>query len=745
MTLARGFRLAAEALLLLTLVSATLLQTPRLADNILGKTALVHLLGGLTVLAWGACSALGARFCWPRAAFWPPFVALTGTMAVAVSWANNTALSIETVGLWCLWLLLGVCGAKLVLHPPARYRLTAGLLSLMVVVSGVGLLQAIGYDLVGLPEGYEYAPLTTLANPNFVAQYLEVYLPLCLTLGLPWIRSGGIRALAIAAFIAGLGLLVLSGSRGAWLGTLLAGIALVAFLATPRQVLRHALLSLLVIGLASPVVDTVLRSIPVSHGLSASAVLEETAASAWDRALSTFDKQNFSRAMRLLIWRDALHVIEEQPWLGVGPGHFGLELMAHRTPTGQREWRELMGDRRNQPYHAHNEFLEVWAETGVVGVVALIWLLGAGIWYTWRLARTTEDPFDRALVLGCMGGLVAATVHAMFSFNLRDPVSGTHLWVLCGLAAGIGARQQGAREIHLVGWRRLVFGAVVLVIAGAGIVHGLGMLRGDVYFLRGQQRLAAGHPGRALLEFRRAAEARDHEFSYHHWQGQVALDLGRADEAAAALRRSLERNRNNPGAARLLARALLQVGQPAQAIEPMRHAIAIDALTPANYSLLADVLRAAGQGTEAATARRQAISLDRGNHELLLALSEDLRTAGHLDSAIVVLAQTVRVAPGNAIVVGNLGALQVEAGQLTAAEANLRRAIALEPGRADWHGNLALALAAQRRFSEAVLAAAAAVGEAPDSPRWQQLTQQLQRLHRLSGGEPEATESDEAR
>ena len=725
---------ATEISIVATVAAVTLLYSPRLADNILGKTALVHLLGGVTVLLWGLARAVEGRVIWPRSSQWLPFFFFLAVTAVAGVPARNTMLAWETWLIWAQWLALFLVVADLSREQHRARRLVAGVLGLAVVVNAIGLLQVVGYDVLSLPSVYRGEPLASLGNTNFVAHYLEVVLPLALAVLVAGSWSRALRGIAALGLVLGSVVLVLAGSRGGWLGVGVALIIMFWAVPRPRAWGRRLLLATLIAGLLSPVAGFVLKSMPVAEGRNAADVVEEVVDQSWEKALSTFDAGNFSRAMRMLIWRDSARIVRAQPWLGVGPGHFGLELAAHRTTTGQREWQALMGGRRNEPRHAHNEFLETWAEIGVFGVAALLWLLGAGLHTAWRIVhhnRGGDVGVDRSLALGCVGGLAAAAVHALFSFNLRDPVSGTHVWILCGLVAGCASRlptspgtsRQRQWVLSSV-WRRAALVPGVFLFALVGSYQGLCMLVGDVYFLQSRHYLADGYGNRAIVALRQAVDWRDSEFSYHHRLGQVSLQMKRYDEAVQALTRSLELHDNNPDAIRLLATALLARGQGAQAIAPLRHAIAIDALTADNYDFLADALRQSGQPAEAVTTRRQAISL-RGDPRLLVALALDHNTAGHLDSAIAVLEQALRTSPRDAVIAGNLGALQVKAGESVAGEANLRLALVLEPDRAEWHGNLGLALSAQHRFGEAVEAAQAALRLEPENAKWQQLVRQL--------------------
>jgi len=93
--------------------------------------------------------------------------------------------------------------------------------------------------------------------------------------------------------------------------------------------------------------------------------------------------------------------------------------------------------------HAHNDYLEVLAESGVVGGAALIagaiatlMLIGAG----W--ARR-HDPLLRGIGLGCLVGIAAILIHSFGDFGLRIPANATYLVTLYAL--GLGAVELRSR------------------------------------------------------------------------------------------------------------------------------------------------------------------------------------------------------------------------------------------------------------------------------------------------------------
>jgi O-antigen ligase len=99
---------------------------------------------------------------------------------------------------------------------------------------------------------------------------------------------------------------------------------------------------------------------------------------------------------RQLALIQARQLIADYPLTGVGPLTFG-RLSRERSPFGDVEaGRE----------HSHNFFLESYLSFGPVGLLALLWLLGAA---TWRYGRASRaGPGSDQLVVGWSIGAIAA-------------------------------------------------------------------------------------------------------------------------------------------------------------------------------------------------------------------------------------------------------------------------------------------------------------------------------------------------
>jgi len=707
------------------LILPTLLYSSYFSDNILAKGGVVLVLGAVTAALWVALQASERGFCVLRSPVYLPFVLFLGAGVASLALAQNPRRSAEIVLYRALLLLVFAAVSSHFREPSRARRLVWVMLLLGLVVSSIGLLQYNGIRVIAIPPRYADAgyPIATLGNTNFVAHYLDLLIPLAAAMAVVWRRRWkGYLALLIA--VMAIGQLALCKSWGGWLSTAAGlGVLSVAMAPPVLRLSRMVLLPVVATPIGLAAIFT-LGSMRLGTDATEGDGLLEIAAHTGESMAATLERTGYSRSMRVLIWKDTASLIRAHPWLGVGPGNYGVSLPAYRTIAGQGEWKRLMGQRANEPFHAHSEYLETWSEYGIVGLLFLLWLLGAVLWMGWRgLARPTAAAHDpvarerRAIVAGCLAGLAAAVVHAAFSFNLQDPVSGTHFWVLAGLIAASSADGGPAWLVRLPRERRrpLVLAAGVVVVLAGGYA-GLGILVGDAYYLRGWRHLEDGYGNRAILAFRKAVEWRGHEPLYHHTLGMIARTMGQQPEAENALRRSLQLHPNSPQAMRLLGRTLMTQKRPAEAAQVLEGAIAIDRFTAGNHSLLGEAHMAAGNYAAAVASRQQALVFRPNDASLMMDLGLAYREAGMPEQAHAVLTRAWKLQPRNGVIQGNLGVVCLQLGRLEEAERHLRAAMRDDAEhRHAWRANLARVLMRQGRDDEARREAEGAAAEASEA------------------------------
>jgi O-antigen ligase len=266
----------------------------------------------------------------------------------------------------------------------------------------------------------------TFEQPNPYGGYLGLVAPLALALGFPLLndwrqalrhwRKRWLNWVALGSFVVISVAIGMSWSRGAWLGF---GAALVVVsLAWSR---RMALVSSIIILLAA---STGLlggfRLVPASITQRLTSFLPFVGVQDV-RAIEITD-ENYASVERLAHWESALDMWRDHPWVGVGFGNYQAIYAEYALP----KWPMALG-------HAHNYYLNVAAETGLLGIVTYLFFVGSAFWQTWHNIRHIQDPLIKATALGALGLLVHTSVHNLVD-NLWVQNMYTHLAIVLGLA-----------------------------------------------------------------------------------------------------------------------------------------------------------------------------------------------------------------------------------------------------------------------------------------------------------------------
>lgn len=272
----------------------------------------------------------------------------------------------------------------------------------------------------------------TFAQPNPFAGYLGLVLPVALSLALAdlgtllrapaqgrsWIWPlywAGAAALIAAGLFA-------SWSRGGWLGATVAALVVIVLRSRKAAVLAGAALVVILAGallgsISPQAVPEPIRArvaeIPAYFG-------------AGDPLNQEVNDDNFAVVERVAHWVAALRMFEQAPWLGVGPGNYTVVYPEVRLPR----WEEALG-------HAHNIYLNVLGETGVVGLAAFLLLWSTSVIWLLRGLRRAQrlgNSFAAAVLVGVLGVLAHLAVH-----SLVDNLFVQGMYVLVALWLGVAA------------------------------------------------------------------------------------------------------------------------------------------------------------------------------------------------------------------------------------------------------------------------------------------------------------------
>jgi putative inorganic carbon (hco3(-)) transporter len=297
------------------------------------------------------------------------------------------------------------------------------------------------------PEGFRVGPFLraygTFGQPNPFGGYLGMVLPLAISLAILWqdkgedhyknaaekspplwvpdISSDQLRKLAwVTMTLAGIAMLM-SMSRGSWLGAFVA-ISLILILRGRRSALAlggAVLLGLLILTAGA---FNLLPQAIASRLFTAISYF-----GVFDVRYVTVTPDNWPVVERMAQWQSAWGMFQDYYYLGVGAGNYSGAYPAYSFP----DWPKSLG-------HAHNYYLNTLAEMGIVGLGAYLIMAGSWLWLAgrrvigWR--RRLPGSENWAVSVGLLGVFLAVAVHSFFD-NLYVHGMNVHIGLILGLVA----------------------------------------------------------------------------------------------------------------------------------------------------------------------------------------------------------------------------------------------------------------------------------------------------------------------
>ena len=350
-----------------------------------------------------------------------------GSLAARSSLSVNPGATRRACLAWLAPLLLAFVAERLAQDRVTRYRLLWVVVSWTGVLGAIALLQRVmgnGKILWVRDAPPDSMPFGPFVNPNHYAAYVE--LGILVGFGLILAILGGSdgrlshenvrsalvdrgwavpRLIALGAFVVlGTCGLILSGARGGVVA-LAAGLVVLFPLGRLRAMIPAASALVVLVGLAVGLASWLGRE-------------ERTLQSAFF-VQSVADP---SLAMRSDIWGRTWRVILDHPVTGTGLGTFPL---AYATYDREGEWLGTL--------QAHNDYLQLISDTGLVGLVLLVWLMAAALRHALLPALRPSTGRAPWTTIALAAAVFAMLVHSVIEFNFQIPAVAALFAVLSGM------------------------------------------------------------------------------------------------------------------------------------------------------------------------------------------------------------------------------------------------------------------------------------------------------------------------
>lgn len=121
----------------------------------------------------------------------------------------------------------------------------------------------------------------------------------------------------------------------------------------------------------------------------------------------------------------SLALIRDFAWTGTGAGTYYGAYLRYRAPG------RMFFD------HAHNDYVELTADLGLVGMVPLGLLVLSTVGVALTTLRRRQSSLPRGIAFGVVMAVVALAIHSTVDFNLQNPANA--LWMVVVLALGWSA------------------------------------------------------------------------------------------------------------------------------------------------------------------------------------------------------------------------------------------------------------------------------------------------------------------
>jgi O-antigen ligase len=245
---------------------------------------------------------------------------------------------------------------------------------------------------------------------------------------------------------------------------------------------------------------------------------------------------------RVATWKFTWMMIEDYPLLGSGLGTYDYHTLKYQADFFNKD-----NNRDIYPHgfaaQAHNEYLQLWSELGIIGLLIFLWLIISYYSNILKYLCTMKDE-EKAITIGLAGGVTSVLVDALFGFPLQLAASISLFWMFIGLSIcqmniviesekNINSIEKNnndkkdelfkdvQRKKGICGQKvaRIFAYSIVIVLMVVCVIFLVRPFIAGVYWYHGNQKLIGEKHNEAIKIYEKGLK-------WNPWQGKMYYDIG---------------------------------------------------------------------------------------------------------------------------------------------------------------------------------------------------------------------------
>ncbi|MFC2140250.1 O-antigen ligase family protein [Candidatus Auribacterota bacterium] len=498
--------------LLITLLINPLFILTITKDNfVLPKEIFINLLIALAFLLWVIKGIFTKKVIYLKTPLILFFIGFFITQIISLYGCPNLYEANRKLLLYLSYLLIFLLGSSIDQEKKIVILLNTILFG-GVIVSLIGISQYLEIKILPaqfyLQEEWKYKAFSTFGNPQFLASYLILTLPLSLSLFI----SGKQKIwYALSSLFIGFGLLV-TNTRGAWISVFFALLLLIILFykykyqsLAPHSVSPSKSLSKILLKnrLIFSFIFLIIFSLSFSFYYTKAYKKVPSLIKQFQLLLP---KNNASVAGRIFTWKIALKIIKQHPLTGIGLGNFKVFYPSFKADYLKKvDYSAYAPSFFARKEYVHNEFLQIWLESGIFSLLFFLLFLGGVFIFIYSSLKRLKKS-KQPLQIGILSSLVSVLFFSFLFFPWQIPSSGSLFFFLIGISLSYShlnteTPKQMIYPLTLSKGGGIILAEIIVIFGVFILISNTKNFLSDYFLKQGELLLKENRPKKAIISF----------------------------------------------------------------------------------------------------------------------------------------------------------------------------------------------------------------------------------------------------